>query len=69
MVTFFLAAIMRMPSIAKSLTKMIANGAKTAFDIWYEWDKSKFESNHIFAETLEYVRKNNCNVLVKKREI
>lgn len=39
--------------------KIIEEGATTAFDVWYEWDKSKFEENPIFAELLSYIKENN----------
>ena len=41
---------------------MIANGAKDAFDIWYEWDKSKFTDSPVFSKTLSFVKKNNMNI-------
>lgn len=47
---------------SKLVNDMIEDGAKTAFDIWYEWDKSKFESNPIFKKSLSYIRKNNTNI-------
>ena len=42
--------------------QMIDDGAKTAFDIWYEWDRSKFENNPAFAKTLRYIKENNTNI-------
>ena len=42
--------------------KMIEDGAQTAFDIWYEWDKSKFDDEPVFMKTLSYVKKNNTNL-------
>ncbi|MBR3210820.1 MAG: HD domain-containing protein [Bacilli bacterium] len=41
---------------------MITNGAKEPFDIWYEWDKSRFEGEPIFQKVLEYVKENNTNI-------
>ena len=41
--------------------KMIEDGANTPFDIWYEWDKSKFEENSLFTQILLYVKENNLN--------
>ena len=41
---------------------MIANGAKDAFDIWYEWDKSKFTDSPVFSKALSFVKKNNMNI-------
>ena len=36
--------------------KMIEEGASTAFDIWYEWDKSIYTDSPIFTKTLKYVK-------------
>ena len=44
------------------INDMIANGAQTAFDIWYEWDKSKFDDEPVFIKTLSYIKKNNTNL-------
>ncbi len=35
---------------------MLANGAKTPFDIWYEWDKSIYADDEVFAEMLEFIK-------------
>lgn len=42
--------------------EMIRNGAKEPFDIWYEWDKSRFEDSEIFTKVLEYIKNNNTNI-------
>lgn len=39
--------------------QMIKDGAKTAFDIWYEWDKSLYYDDEDFARLLDYVRSIN----------
>jgi len=44
------------------IQEILANGAKTAFDVWYENDKSKYEDNEVFKKVLEYVKDNNMNV-------
>lgn len=36
--------------------KMIEDGATTAFDIWYEWDKSIYVASPIFTKTLRYIK-------------
>lgn len=36
--------------------KMIQDGATTAFDIWYEWDKSIYTDALVFEKTLKYIR-------------
>lgn len=47
---------------SSAIKKMIENGAVSAFDIWYEWDKSKFEGEPVFEKTLSYIKKNNTNL-------
>ena len=45
--------------------KMIANGASTAFDIWYEWDRDMYnevEESKPFGKVLDYVRYKNTNI-------
>ena len=44
------------------IKKMIEDGAETAFDIWYDWDKSKFENEPIFQDILSYIKNNNTNI-------
>lgn len=44
------------------IKKILDNGAETAFDVWYEHDKSKFEDNEVFKKVLEYVKENNMNL-------
>lgn len=39
--------------------KALENGATTAFDIWYESDKSIYEDDYIFARLLKHVKDNN----------
>ena len=36
--------------------RMINNGAKTPFDIWYWWDKPIYKDSSVFTEILEYVK-------------
>lgn len=45
--------------------QMVKNGAKEAFDIWYEWDKSLYEDDENFLNLLNYVRKANTQQLDK----
>ena len=47
---------------SSKIFKMIEEGANAPFDIWYEWDKSKFEGEPVFEKTLLYVKKNNLNL-------
>lgn len=39
--------------------QMIENGAKTAFDIWYEWDKSIYSKDETFSKLLEYAKEHD----------
>lgn len=39
--------------------QMVADGAKTAFDIWYEWDKIIYADDEVFAQMLNYVKEIN----------
>ncbi len=47
---------------SKRVRDMVENGIDTAFDIWYEWDKSKFEDSPIFSGVLEYVKTHNMDI-------
>jgi putative hydrolase of HD superfamily len=42
--------------------KMVKDGAKTAFDIWYEWDKPKYDGEPVFQRVLSYIKNNNTNL-------
>lgn len=44
------------------IQQMIAAGAETAFDIWYEWDKAKFKDDNNFTKILKHVKDNNTNI-------
>lgn len=39
--------------------QMVANGAETAFDIWYLWDKHLYEDDVVFMKMLECAKDNN----------
>ena len=41
------------------IKQMVSNGAQTAFDIWYLWDKSIYEDDNIFTLLLDYVKDND----------
>ena len=43
------------------IKKLLEDGAQTAFEIWYEYDKSKFENDPVFKKTLQYIKRNNTN--------
>lgn len=44
---------------SKRVQQMVQDGAKTAFDIWYEWDKSLYADDENFLAILDYVKENN----------
>lgn len=47
---------------SSKINQMIENGAKTAFDIWYEYDKNVYDNSPIFAKTLKYIKENNTKI-------
>lgn len=44
------------------IKEMLNNGATTAFDIWYEWDKDKYKDDEVFKKVLKHVKDNDMNV-------
>ncbi len=44
--------------------QMINEGATTAFDIWYEWDKEKFKNNAEFSRTLKIIKELNTKEIL-----
>ena len=44
------------------IQNILNNGAKTAFDVWYQNDIEKFENDLIFKKILNYVKDNNMNI-------
>ena len=36
--------------------QMVADGAKTAFDIWYECDKGIYSDDEVFDQMLDYAK-------------
>lgn len=49
---------------SQKVQQMLQNGAQTAFDIWYEWDKPLYEDDERFAEILEFVRNVNTQKIL-----
>ena len=43
--------------------QMITDGAQTAFDIWYLWDKIIYEDNLTFTEILDYINNHDLTKL------
>ncbi len=43
----------------RKVQQMLKNGAKTAFDIWYEWDKSLYADDEKFSALLDYIKEVN----------
>lgn len=50
---------------SNKVQQMVNDGAQTAFDIWYEWDKSLYCDDENFARLLDYVRTINTQELLK----
>lgn len=50
---------------SNKVQQMVNDGAQTAFDIWYEWDKSLYCDDEDFARLLDYVRTINTQELLK----
>lgn len=48
------------------IKEMLNNGATTAFDIWYEWDKDKYKDDEVFKKVLKHVKDNDMNFKKKK---
>ena len=46
----------------KRAQQMLAHGAETAFDIWYEFDKNLYSDDKLFSQMLEYVKYHNTNI-------
>lgn len=44
---------------SQKVQQMIQNGAKTAFDIWYEWDRSLYADDKKFQALLDYIKEIN----------
>lgn len=50
---------------SNKVQQMVNDGAQTAFDIWYEWDKSLYCDDEDFARLLDYVRTINTQEFLK----
>ena len=44
---------------SKKVQQMVQDGAKTVFDIWYEWDKSLYADDEKFSALLDYIKEIN----------
>jgi putative hydrolase of HD superfamily len=44
---------------SEKIQQLMKDGAKTAFDIWYEWDKAIYAEDEKFSKLLEYLSKIN----------
>lgn len=47
---------------SSKVQEIIRNGAQTAFDVWYEYDKKLYDENSIFKEALDYIKTNNTDI-------
>ena len=43
---------------SSKINEIIQNGAQTAFDVWYEWDKNIYNNAEEFKKVLKYVKEN-----------
>ena len=41
---------------SQKVQQMVQDGAKTAFDIWYEWDRSLYADDERFSKLLDYIK-------------
>lgn len=46
-------------NLKKRVQPIVEKGAKTCFDVWYEFDKSLYTDDEVFAALLDYVREKN----------
>lgn len=47
------------------IQQLLDDGAKTAFDIWYEWDKSLYNDDIIFSRMLDYAKNTDTRLDIK----
>jgi putative hydrolase of HD superfamily len=47
---------------SSKVQKMVEEGAETAFDIWYEWDKPIYEDSPMFQRLLKHTKDNNTDI-------
>lgn len=45
------------------IQQILKKGAKNAFDIWYEWDKSLYSDDENFSNLLDYIKEINTQTL------
>ena len=41
---------------SQKVQQMVQDGAKTAFDIWYEWDRPLYAEDERFSKLLDYIK-------------
>jgi len=44
---------------SEKIKQIVKNGAETAFDVWYEYDKSIYEDSPIFMAMLDFAKEHN----------
>ena len=54
---------------SSKVQKMVTNGAKTAFDIWYEWDKNIYTEDEKFAKMLEFAKECDTQQLIRNKSL
>lgn len=48
--------------------QMVKDGAQSAFDIWYEWDKPLYVDDSVFVDILDYLKKIDTQKLIGIRK-
>lgn len=51
----------------KNVQQMVQDGAKTAFDIWYEWDKPLYADDENFSALLDFIKDINTKDLASSK--
>ena len=48
---------------SKRVQQMVENGASTAFDIWYQWDRVIYTDDDKFASLLDYIKEIDTQIV------
>jgi putative hydrolase of HD superfamily len=51
---------------SQKVQQMLKDGAKTAFDIWYNWDKPLYQDDERFSMLLDYVKNIDTSKIAKR---
>lgn len=47
----------------KKAQEIVQNGANSAFDVWYEWDRALYADDEIFSNILDFVKVTNTQTI------